>query len=380
MGDLVTSVADMRALARRRLPRMAFDYVEGGSWTESTARANVQAFQRVRFRQRIAHDIAVRTTQTTLLNSPARMPAAISPTGMAGLLHPEGELAVARAAAAFGIPYSLSIASSHSLEAVRAASAGTLWMQLSVLKDTAFMRHLIERAREQGCAALILTMDFHVAAPRHADARNGLSLPPRPRPAALLNMLGKPRWLWRMRRRAPLFGNIIGHAQGVRDMHSFLAWYAGQFELSLGWRHVEWVKCHWQGLLIVKGVLDADDARRAFDAGADAISVSNQGGRQLDDAPASLQVLPEIVAAAGSRGTVLLDGGIRSGQDVLKALGLGARGVLLGRAPLYGLGAQGEPGVRTVLDVLHQEMDLTLALCGCPDVSEFSRDNLWIDA
>ncbi|MDR2154211.1 MAG: alpha-hydroxy-acid oxidizing protein [Burkholderiaceae bacterium] len=366
----------MRALALRRLPRMVFDYVDGGSWAESTLRANTQAFESVRFRQRVCRDVSARTTQTTLLNSPAQIPAAISPTGMLGLLHPEGELAVARAAAAFGIPYSLSIASSHSLEAVRAASNGELWMQLSVLKDTAFMQGLIERARTQRCAALILTLDFHVAAPRHRDARNGLGLPPRPRPAALLNLLCKPRWLWRMRRRAPLFGNIMGHARGVSDMPSFLNWYKGQFELNLGWHHVEWVKRHWRGALIVKGILEPDDARRAFDAGADAVSVSNQGGRQLDGAPSALEVLPEIVAAAGSRRPVFLDGGIRAGQDILKALGLGARGVLLGRAPLYGLGACGERGVRAVLDILRDEIDLTLAMCGCPDASGFSRRNL----
>ncbi len=373
----ITCVADMRALACRRLPRMFFDYVDGGSWSQSTLHANTRAMESVRLRQRIGVDISRRETATELLGSKARLPVAISPTGMAGLLHPDGELALARAAAGFGVPFGLSIASSHSLEAVRAASPGSLWLQLSVLKDERFMRQLIERAREQRCAALILTMDFHVAGQRHSDIRHGLTLPPRPRPAALANLARKLRWTWRMRRRAPLFGNIIGHAAGVNDMDSFRHWYAGQFELKLGWHHVEWVKRHWQGPLIVKGVLDAHDARRAIDAGADALSVSNHGGRQLDGAPATLEVLPEVAAAASGRCAVLLDGGVRSGQDILRTMALGAHGVLLGRAPLYGLAAQGERGVRRVLEILRQETDLTLALCGCTSARDFSAGNLW---
>jgi L-lactate dehydrogenase (cytochrome) len=373
----IACVADMRALACRRLPRMFFDYVDGGSWSQSTLHANTRAMQSPRVRQRIGVDISRRDTSAELLGCKARLPVAIAPTGMAGLLHPEGELALARAAAGFGVPFGLSIASSYSLEAVRAVSQGSLWLQMSVLKDEPFMRQLIDRAREQRCAALILTMDFHVAGQRHSDTRHGLTLPPRPRPAALLNMARKPRWLWRMRRRAPLFGNIIGHASGVHDMNGFLRWYAGQFEQKLGWHHVEWVKKHWQGPLIVKGVLDAQDAQRAMDAGADALSVSNHGGRQLDGAPATLEVLPEIAAAVAGRCTVLLDGGVRSGQDILRCLALGAHGVLVGRAPLYGLAAQGAPGVRKVRDLLHQETDLTLALCGCAAARDFSAANLW---
>lgn len=376
----VTCVADMRALAARRLPRMFLDYLECGSWTESSVAANARAFSKVQLRQRVGRDISTRRTAVRLLGTDASMPAAISPTGLSGLLHPEGELAMARAAASCGIPYALSIASSHSLEAVRRVSAGPLWLQISLLKDRAFMTQLIERARIADCAALVLTLDFHVAGQRHCDVRNGLSLPPKPSPRALLDLLCKWRWLWRMRQRAPMFGNVIGHAQGVDDMPSFQRWYAGQFELGISWRHVAWVKKQWGGPLIVKGILDADDARHALDAGADAISVSNHGGRQLDGAPAALDVLPEIVAALGPQATVLLDGGVRSGQDMLKALGMGAKGVLLGRAPLYGLAAQGEAGVRTVLTLMQKEMDLTLAMCGCNDVRDFSRAHLYTPA
>lgn len=375
--SIVTCVEDLQAMARRRLPRLVSDYVESGSWTESTVRANLQALADVRLRQRVARNIEVRDTSAVLAGTPSRLPAAISPTGLSGLLHPQGEMAMARAAAAADIPYSLSIASSYSLEQVRQVTDGPLWMQLSVVKDEHFLHGLIERAREQRCAALILTLDFHVAAVRRSDLRNGFRLPMRPTWPLVKDLLTHPGWCWSMRRRPPVFGNIIGHARGVTDMASFGRWYQGQFELALGWHHVEAIKRRWQGPLIVKGILDPDDARQALDAGADAVSVSNQGGRQLDGAPGSAEVLPAVVDAVGKRMDVLLDGGIRTGQDIVKACALGARGVLLGRAPLYGLGACGEAGVRRVLALLREELDLTLALCGCPVARELGREHLW---
>jgi len=373
----ITCLADMQRKAASCLPRMFMDYVEGGSWTQSTLAANVNALQAVQLRQRVGLDISCRSTSTTLFGQPAQMPVAIAPTGMSGLLHPQGELAVARAAARFGIPYSLSIASSYSLEAVRQASDGALWLQMSLFKDIAFMERMIERARVAGCSALILTLDFHVPGQRHADLRHGLGMPFRPSPGAVLNLLTKWRWLWRMRRRAPLFGNIVGHVPGVHDMQSFMHWYAGQFELAIDWRQVAWIKQRWDGPLIVKGILDAEDARCAVDAGADAIGVSNHGGRQLDGAPATLQVLPLIVDAVGAQAKVFMDGGVRSGQDVLKALGLGAAAVLLGRAPLYGLAADGEAGVSKVLALMHKEIDLTLAMCGCSHARGFKQHHLY---
>ncbi len=373
----IACIDDLQALARRRLPRMFHDQLESGSWTQSTLRANTLSMQSLQFRQRIARDIEDRDTEVELLGSKVRMPVAISPTGLPGLLHPDGELALARAATNFGIPCGLSIASSHSLEAVRQVSDGPLWLQMSILKDESFMRGLIERAQSQQCAALILTMDYHVVGQRHCDLRHGLTLPPRPTLAARLDMLSKLRWCWRMRRQAPMFGNIIGHAKGVNDLNDFMRWYVGQFELKLDWHHIEWVKRHWGGPLIVKGVLDPEDARNAINAGADAVSVSNHGGRQLDGAPATLEALPPIAAAVGHTGTVLLDGGVRSGQDVLRALAMGARGVLLGRAPLYGLAASGEEGVRCALDLMHKEMDLTLAMCGCKAARDFGMEHLW---
>lgn len=372
-----TCVEDMRELARRRLPRMFFDYLEGGSWTQSTARANARALQSIRFRQRVGCDVSARDTSVSVLGTAARIPAVIAPTGLSGLLHPDGELAVACAAAAFGIPYCLSVASSHSLEAVRRASNGTLWMQLSLFRDRSFVQRLIERAKEQEVAALVLTMDFHVIGQRHADTRNGLRFPLRPSTRAMLDLLTKWRWCWSMRRRPPVFGNIIGHADGVSGMADLAAWHAEQFELALNWTLVEWIKTLWQGPLVVKGILDAEDARHALDAGADAIGVSNHGGRQLDGAPAAIEVLPFVVDAVGGRAPVFMDGGIRSGQDILKAMALGARAVLLGRAPLYGLGAMGAPGVRRVLEILQTDIDLTLAMCGSASARDFDRTHLW---
>lgn len=378
---VVTCVEDMRVLARKRLPRLVYDYVESGSWSQRTRRANEDALARLAFRQRVGMPIATRDTATTLAGQPARMPAAISPMGMCGLLSPMGEVKLAQAAQAFGIPFTLSLASSCSLEQVRAATGAPFWLQISVLKDQDFLAKLIDRAAAAQCSALVLTLDFHLPGQRHADLKNGLRVPPRPSLACGLDMLRRVRWAASMLRGPrPGLGNIIGHARGVHDMASFARWYQGQFELDLHWGHVEWLRKRWPGALIVKGIMDPRDARSAVDAGADAVSVSNHGGRQLDGAPAAIAALAAVVAEVGEHAQVFMDGGIRSGQDMLRACALGADGVLLGRAPLYGLGAQGSEGVVRVLEMMHAELSATMGFCGCTSVRALPADLLWREA
>lgn len=375
----VTSIEDLRTLARQRLPRMFYDFVDSGSWTQSTYRANEADLQAIRLRQRVARDIERRDTSTTLLGAPAAMPVAVSPTGGAGFLYPDGEIAAARAAERFGVPYGLSIGSVCSLEDVRAHTSGELWFQISILKDRPLLERMIDRAKAAQCRVLVLTLDYHVAGQRHQDIKNGLGIPPKITPASLWDMASHPRWcldMLRTRRRG--FGNFIGHVDGVTDVPSFARWYGQQpFELRLGWDVVAWLRERWPRKLLLKGILDPEDARRAAEIGADAISVSNQGGRQMDGAPSAIEALPHIVQAAGQRMEVLLDGGIRSGQDVLRALALGARGVLIGRAALYGLAAQGERGVHTALSLIHKELDHTLAFCGLNSVEDVDHDILW---
>jgi L-lactate dehydrogenase (cytochrome) len=361
----ITCVEDARRLARRRIPKMFYDFVDSGSWTQSTYRANEADFARLAFRQRVGRSITRRDTRTRLLGSDSAMPLAIAPTGLAGFVWPDGEIACARAAERFGVPYTLSIGSVCSLEEVRRHSRATLWMQISLLKDKAYLERLIERARAADCQALVLTMDYHVAGQRHCDIHNGMRLPPRHGPRQLLDMLGAPAWCWGMlKTRNRGFGNVIGHVDGVVDIASFARWHQDQFELDLNWGLVEWLKTRWGGPLLVKGILDPQDARLAVDAGADAIGVSNQGGRQLDGAPSSIASLPAVVAAVGRQVEVLLDGGVRQGQDVLRALALGATGVLTGRATLYGMAAAGEEGVLRVLQLMHAELRSTMAFCG----------------
>ncbi|MCY1283283.1 L-lactate dehydrogenase [compost metagenome] len=379
MTKPITCVEDLRLLARKRLPRMFYDYVDSGSWTQSTYRANEADFQKMKLRQRVVADIDCRSTASTMLGLPVAMPVAVSPTGGAGFLYADGEIQAARAAAKFGVPYALSIGSQCSLEDVRANTSGPLWFQVSILKDRALLARLIDRARAADCSALILTLDFHVAGQRHVDIKNGVGVPPRLTPTVLLDLLSHPRWCLNMlgtRRRG--FGNFIGHVDGVHDVHSFGRWYGQQqFELKLSWDIVDWLRQRWPGKLILKGILDPDDARRAVQVGADAISVSNQGGRQMDGAPSSIEVLPSIVDAVGGRLEVFLDGGVRSGQDVLKALALGARGVLIGRAALYGLAAMGEEGVTRALEIIHKELDHTMAFCGRTSVDQLDTSVLW---
>ncbi|WP_279305866.1 alpha-hydroxy acid oxidase [Pusillimonas noertemannii] len=369
---------DARRQARRRVPKMFYDFVDSGSWTGSTYADNEAAFAALKFRQRIGKNVDRVTSATTILGDEAALPLAVAPTGLAGFVWPDAEILGARAAHRFGVPYSLSIGSVCSLEEVRKHTDGPLWMQVSLLKDTDFLQNLLRRAKDACCEALILTMDYHVAGRRHCDARNGLALPPRRSPRQMLDLLSSPGWCLAMLRTSNRgFGNVIGHAKGVTDLASFAKWHADQFVLDIDWDQVKRLKEAWGGCLIVKGVLDAEDALLAIDAGADALSISNQGGRQLDGAPAAVQVLPSIADVAGGKAELLLDGGVRSGQDIVRACALGASGVLAGRAWLYGVAAGGEDGVYRVLQILREEMRSTMAFCGVRKVSEIGPHVLY---
>ena len=365
----ITHIEDLRLLAQKRVPRMFYDYADSGSWTESTYRANEADFQRIKLRQRVAVNMQNRTTRVQMVGIDAAMPVAIAPTGLTGMQHADGEILAARAAEKFGIPFTLSTMSICSIEDIAAHTTAPFWFQLYVMKDRGFIERLIERARAARCSALMLTLDLQVLGQRHKDIRNGLSAPPKPTLANLINLATKPRWCLGMlgtKRRS--FGNIVGHAQGVGDLSSLSSWTAEQFDPALSWADVEWVKKRWGGKLILKGIMDVEDARLAADSGADALIVSNHGGRQLDGAPSSIAALPAIAEAVGSRIEVWMDGGIRSGQDVLKAWALGARGTLIGRSFLYGLGAMGEAGVTRCLELIRNELDLTMAFCGHTDI------------
>ncbi len=370
----ITHIEELRLLAKKRVPRMFYDYADSGSWTEGTYRANEADFQRIQLRQRVAVDIAKRSTRVQMIGIDAAMPVAIAPTGMTGMQHADGEILAARAAEKFGIPFTLSTMSICSIEDIAAHTTAPFWFQLYVMKDRGFVERLIERARAARCSALMLTLDLQVLGQRHKDIHNGLSAPPKPTIANLINLATKPRWCMGMlgtKRRS--FGNIVGHAQGVGDLSSLSSWTAEQFDPALTWADVEWVKKRWGGKLILKGIMDAEDARLAADSGADALIVSNHGGRQLDGAPSSIAALPAIADAVGDRIEVWMDGGIRSGQEVLKAWALGARGTLIGRSFLYGLGAMGEAGVTRCLEIIRNELDLTMAFCGHTDLLTVDR-------
>ena len=371
---VITSIADLQVLARQRVPRMFYDYADSGSWTESTYRANEADFQAIKLRQRVAVNMENRSLRTTMVGEAVALPVALAPTGLTGMQHADGEILGARAAQAFGIPFTLSTMSICSIEDVAAHTTRPFWLQLYVMRDRAFVERLIERARAARCSALMLTLDLQILGQRHKDLKNGLSAPPRPTLANLVNLATKPRWVAGMlgtRRRG--FGNIVGHATSVSDMSSLSAWTQQQFDLSLSGKDVEWIKQRWGGKLIIKGIMDAEDARLAVSSGADALIVSNHGGRQLDGAQTSIEALPAIVDAVGSEIEVHMDGGIRSGQDVLKAVALGARGVYIGRPFLYGLGAMGRPGVSKCLDILRNELDLTMAFCGLRDLQQVDK-------
>ena len=371
---MITCIEDLRVLAQKRVPRMFYDYADSGSWTESTYRANNSDFAKIKFRQRVAVNLENRSLASTMVGQHVSMPVALSPTGLTGMQHADGEILAAQAAEQFGVPFTLSTMSICSIEDVAANTSKPFWFQLYVMKDREFINRLIDRAKAARCSALVLTLDLQVLGQRHKDLRNGLSAPPKLTIPNIINMATKPRWVAGMlatKRRG--FGNIVGHATSVSDMSSLSAWTQQQFDLSLSWKDVEWIKQRWGGKLIIKGIMDAEDARLAVSSGADALIVSNHGGRQLDGAQSSIEALPAIVDAVGTEIEVHMDGGIRSGQDVLKAVALGARGVYIGRPFLYGLGAMGRPGVSKCLDILRNELDLTMAFCGLRDLQQVDK-------
>ena len=356
---------------------MFYDYADSGSWTEGTYRANESDFGRIKFRQRVAVDMSNRTTATKMIGQDVAMPAAIAPTGLTGMQHADGEILAAQAAAEFGIPFTLSTMSVCSIEEVAKHSPAPFWFQLYVMKDHKYSKSLIDRAKAAGCSALMLTVDLQILGIRHKDVKNGLSTPPRLTIKNIIDMARRPRWCMGMlgtKNRS--FGNIVGHAEGVSDMRSLTSWVGEQFDLQLDWDDVARIKDWWGGKLILKGILDAEDAKLAVKSGADALVVSNHGGRQLDGANSSISILPEVVDAVGKDIEVWMDGGIRSGQDILKAKALGAQSTLLGRSFLYGLGANGKQGVSDVLNILHKELDMSMALCGHRDINNVSRDIL----
>ncbi len=372
--SLINCIEDLRQLAEKRVPRMFYDYADAGSWTESTYRANESDFRTIEFRQRVAVNMEGRSLASKMIGIDAAMPVALAPTGLTGMQHADGEILAARAAEKFGVPFTLSTMSICSIEDIAASTKAPFWFQLYWMRDRDFMERLMDRARAAGCSALVLTLDLQVLGQRHKDIKNGLTAPPKPTLANILNLMMKPRWCLGMAgTRRHGFGNLIGHAKGVSDMTSLGAWTREQFDPQLNWNDVEWIKKRWGGKLILKGIMDVEDARLAADSGADALIVSNHGGRQLDGAPSSIAALPYIASEVGSRIEVWMDGGIRSGQDVLKAVALGAKGTMIGRAFLYGLGAMGEAGVTKCLEIIAKELDVTMAFCGHTDIRNVNK-------
>lgn len=376
---VITEIADLKAIYKRRAPRMFYDYVETGSWTEQTFRDNENDFQKIRLRQKVAVDMTNRSTRMQLLGTEYAMPVSLAPVGMLGMQHADGEILAAQAAEAFGVPFTLSTMSICSIEDVAAHTNKPFWFQLYVMKDRDFIGRLIDRAKAAGCSALVLTYDLQILGQRHKDLKNGLSAPPKLTPSTIANLMTKWSWgLGMLQTKRRQFGNIMGHVTDVTDMSNLGAWTAEQFDPTLNWNDIEWIKQRWGGPLILKGILDVEDARRAVASGADALIVSNHGGRQLDGALSSIRMLPDIVDAVGDQIEVHMDGGVRSGQDILKAVALGAKGVMVGRAFVYGLGAMGKAGVTSALNVLHKELDTTMALCGERVLAEMGRHNLLI--
>jgi L-lactate dehydrogenase (cytochrome) len=374
---VITNIEDLRVLAEKRVPRMFYDYADSGSWTESTYRSNESDFQKIKLRQRVAINMENRSTASTMIGQPVAMPVALAPVGSTGMHHADGEILAARAAEKFGVPFTLSTMSICSIEDVAANTSQPFWFQLYVMRDRGFIERLIARAQAANCSALVLTLDLQILAQRHKDLKNGLSVPVKPTLASLANLMTKPRWCLGMagtRRRQ--FGNIVGHVSGVDDMSSLSEWTTRQFDPTLNWNDVEWIKKRWGGKLILKGIQDVEDARLAVSSGADALVVSNHGGRQLDGAESSIRALPQIVDAVGKTIEVHMDGGIRCGQDVLKALALGARGTYIGRSYIYGLGAMGQAGVTKALEIIHKELDITMAFCGRTDINTVDKSIL----
>lgn len=371
------TIDDLKKRARKRVPKMFFDYADSGSWTEGTYRANESDFQSILFRQRVAVDMTDRSTAMPMAGQETTMPVALAPTGLAGLQCADGEIKAAKAAEQFGVPFTLSTMSICSIEDVAAHTTQPFWFQLYVMKDRSFINRLIQRAKDAGCSALVLTLDLQILGQRHKDVRNGLSTAPHKTLKGLWQIATRPGWAMSMlgtSRRG--FGNILGHAEGVTNLDSLFSWTAEQFDPKLSWDDIAWIKDQWDGPLILKGIMDADDARKAVASGADALIVSNHGGRQLDGAPSSISQLPRIAEAVGDRIEVHIDGGIRSGQDVLRAIALGAKGTYIGRPFLYGLGAAGQQGVEQALAIIHKELDVSMALCGERRLSDVGRHNL----
>ncbi|AUQ75465.1 alpha-hydroxy-acid oxidizing protein [Phaeobacter sp. LSS9] len=376
---VITNINDLKRIYERRVPRMFYDYAESGSWTEQTFRDNTNDFEKIRLRQRVAVDMAGRSTASQMIGQDVSMPIALAPVGLTGMQHADGEIKAARAAEAFGVPFTLSTMSINSIEEVADATTKPFWFQLYTMKDDDYVRRLIQRAKDARCSALVITLDLQILGQRHKDLKNGLSAPPKLTPKTIANLMTK--WTWGLQMlgaKRRNFGNIVGHVEGISDASSLGAWTAEQFDPSLDWGKIAKLIELWDGKVILKGILDVEDAKMAAKLGADAIVVSNHGGRQLDGALSSIQMLPAIMDAVGDQIEVHLDSGIRSGQDVLKALALGAKGTMIGRAFVYGLGAMGQEGVTRALEVLHKELDTTMALCGEKSVADLGRHNLLV--
>ena len=378
MAPVITCIEDLRVIAKRRVPRMFYDYADSGSWTESTYRSNETAFQKIKFRQRVAVNMENRSLENTMIGENVTMPVALAPTGLTGMQHADGEILAARAAEKFGVPFTLSTMSICSIEDVAEHTSRPFWFQLYVMKDKGFVERLINRAKAAKCSALVITLDLQILGQRHKDIKNGLSSPPKPTLTNLINLATKPYWCWHMlhtKRRT--FGNIVGHASGVSDTSSLSAWTSQQFDPALSWDDVAWIKDKWGGKIIIKGIMEPEDARLAVKSGADALIVSNHGGRQLDGALPSIEALPAIVDAVGKDDIeIYLDSGVRSGQDVIRSVAMGARGVFIGRPFLYGLGALGEAGVTKALEVIYNEADLTMAFCGLRNIKDVNKSIL----
>lgn len=376
---VITCIEDLKRLHQKRTPKMFWDYCESGSYTEQTFRENTSDFAKIRLRQRVARDLSDRDVSGQMLGQKVTIPVALAPVGSTGMQHPDGEIHAARAAAKFGVPFTLSTMSICSIEDVAEHSPDPFWFQLYVMRDEDFVDAIIERAKRAKCSALVLTLDLQVLGQRHKDLKNGLTSPPKPTIPNILNIATKPRWAWNMAKTPRRqFRNIVGHVKGVTDLADLTAWTNEQFDLKLDWKKVARIRDQWGGKLVMKGILDAEDAQMAVDNGADAIVVSNHGGRQLDGALSSIRALPSIARAVAGKTEIWLDSGIRSGQDVLKALALGATGTMIGRAYIHGLGAMGEAGVTKALEVIRKEMDITMALCGERDIRDFGRHDVLV--
>ncbi|MDU9002273.1 alpha-hydroxy acid oxidase [Sedimentitalea todarodis] len=376
---VITSIDDLKRIYERRVPRMFFDYAESGSWTEQTFRDNTSDFADIRLRQRVATDMTGRKTASQMIGQDVAMPVALAPVGLTGMQCADGEIKAAKAAETFGVPFTLSTMSICSIEDVAQNTTKPFWLQVYTLKDDDFMQRLFDRAKDAKCSAAVITVDLQLQGQRHKDLKNGLSAPPKLTAKSIANMMTKVQWgLGMLGTKRRFFGNIVGHAKGVKDPSSLSSWTAEAFDQALDWDRIREFRKMWDGPLIIKGILDARDAREALNVGADAIIVSNHGGRQLDGALSSIRVLEEIVEAVGDKIEVHLDSGIRSGQDVLKALAMGAKGTYIGRAYVYGLGAMGQEGVTKALELIHRELDLSMGLCGVTDVAKLSKDHLLI--